>query len=307
MSGKSPCAIPIIVTVLIMIFLIVVAVLLAVVITINRTKSKFKDNYSTGIIEYCESVQNVAYTGPIIYPENRKLYNKELAQNLYTTCLNTTASNCYNNFDIPMPIGYNRKVRLIGKNPVTQKPQMFAIVFTNENMNKMLVSFTATFWLDSWLIDASFGQVPPNVLNGYQRGQMVHKGFYNTYLEVRNEVWKMFNAGNFDELIITGHSLGGALSSICAFDFYKQNPILYTFGSPRVFNNTMALAMEQYLPDGKFRIANVQDTVTTVPFPTLLKTNYTHIDQLISLNVNLGTLSGNHVIAYKEFMPESQI
>lgn len=304
MSNKLPCAAPIAATVLIMLFLLVVAVVLTIVLTVNSAKTKFKDNYAMNIIEYCESVQNVPYTGPIIYPEDRNLYNKQLAQNLYTTCLNTTASNCYNNFDIPMPAGYNRKVRLLGRNPVTNKPQMFAIVFTNESMNKMLVSFTATFWLDSWLIDASFGQVAPTVLNGYQRGQLVHKGFYNTYLEVRDQLWKMYNEGNFSELIITGHSLGGALSSICAFDFYKQMPILYTFGSPRVFNNTMALTMEKNFPTGKFRIANVQDTVTTVPFPTLLKTNYTHIDKLISLNVNLGTLSGNHVIAYKQFMPD---
>ena len=43
----------------------------------------------------------------------------------------------------------------------------------------------------------------------------------------------------FDELLITGHSLGGAMANLCALDLAASDPdmkvSLYTYGSPRVF------------------------------------------------------------------------
>lgn len=52
-------------------------------------------------------------------------------------------------------------------------------------------------------------------------------------------------------LVITGHSLGGALASLCALDFIKENiPInyFYTFEQPRVFNPKLAKEFFKYVP-----------------------------------------------------------
>lgn len=52
-----------------------------------------------------------------------------------------------------------------------------------------------------------------------------------------------------NELVITGHSLGGALSTLAAFDFnnlgIKTN--LITFGSPRVGNEKFAKELNKRL------------------------------------------------------------
>lgn len=72
-------------------------------------------------------------------------------------------------------------------------------------------------------------------------------------------------------IFITGHSLGGALATLCAAkvkDEYKNpRPILYTFASPRVGDLEFASKFQD-LQIQSFRIANTEDIVSTVPLAT---------------------------------------
>jgi len=71
----------------------------------------------------------------------------------------------------------------------------------------------------------------------------VHKGFYSAYKSIDPLVWgvyrKLKNAcTSCNRLVITGHSLGGAMATIAAVEFKRQGVAaeLYTLGSPRVGN-----------------------------------------------------------------------
>jgi predicted lipase len=71
----------------------------------------------------------------------------------------------------------------------------------------------------------------------------VHNGLYYEYQNYKEQLISYVkNLNENDNLIITGHSSGGALASFLAYDlvtdgiFLYTNIHLYTFGSPRIGN-----------------------------------------------------------------------
>ena len=64
------------------------------------------------------------------------------------------------------------------------------------------------------------------------------------------------------QLWITGHSLGGAMATLCASRLEEKNPKLYTYGSPRVGGKEFCQGMD--VPHWRF--VNNNDVVTKVPF-----------------------------------------
>jgi triacylglycerol lipase len=109
----------------------------------------------------------------------------------------------------------------------------------------------------------------------------VHKGFKQ---EV-DDLWPELESAlveNKKTLWIAGHSLGGAMATICAsrckLSHIQTNPIeLYTFGSPRVGNNRYV----NYSVVVHIRWVNNNDIVTRVP-PNWL--GYRHTGEEMYLN-----------------------
>jgi triacylglycerol lipase len=104
----------------------------------------------------------------------------------------------------------------------------------------------------------------------------VHKGFY----EALNIAWndsqvlprRLVNRGN-RTVWITGHSLGGALAELCAARAFFDPRItsipiqgVYTFGQPRVGDETFASLLHGKLGVQTYRFVNDRDIVPRVPF-----------------------------------------
>ena len=72
----------------------------------------------------------------------------------------------------------------------------------------------------------------------------VHRGFYDAWQALKTGVMqniaRALEGTTHGTLYITGHSLGGAIATLAAYDIsqeYKDHRlVLYTFGSPRVGN-----------------------------------------------------------------------
>ncbi|PRW20266.1 alpha beta-hydrolase isoform A [Chlorella sorokiniana] len=106
----------------------------------------------------------------------------------------------------------------------------------------------------------------------------VHNGFLDAYSSVRSEVMRLLETALAGEeepwtLYITGHSLGGALATLCTFDCARRvwrrgavRPAIvhYNYGSPRVGNKAFADAFDQLVPN-TWRVANTNDAVASVP------------------------------------------
>lgn len=105
----------------------------------------------------------------------------------------------------------------------------------------------------------------------------LHKGYYTAYKTLNNFIYDYFEdkhkAGLLDgaRIILTGHSMGGALSTVCAYDIYgfktkyKVDIFVYTFGAPRVCNIYASVLLGIMYKDHAIRIVNGMDPVSLTP------------------------------------------
>ena len=113
----------------------------------------------------------------------------------------------------------------------------------------------------------------------------VHTGFFLGWAEIERDVlnqlerWQAADMANgiskpLPPLLITGHSLGGALATMAAASLH-ENGIdvagLYTFGQPRVGDLTFSRQLNANLSGKVFRFVNNNDIVPHVPPPFSLQ------------------------------------
>ncbi|MCL6512419.1 MAG: lipase family protein [Anaerolineae bacterium] len=131
----------------------------------------------------------------------------------------------------------------------------------------------------------------------------LHKGFYNAlsqvYQSVRSEVRS--RRTNNQKVFLTGHSLGGALATICAYRFQKVGGVpvagVYVFGAPRVGDIGFANAYNNLLKDKTFRWVKNLDFASTLPDyapPPLPTTRYHHVGSLNFIKAN-GAIEVDHL------------
>ena len=119
----------------------------------------------------------------------------------------------------------------------------------------------------------------------------VHRGFHQAWQALRAEVLenvaRAFEAdpgGTPPQIYVTGHSLGGAIATLAAYDIAQDYPshrvVLYTFGSPRVGNHSFRHIFNRAVPVC-WRIVNELDGVTRVPPVQAL---YSHVGKKVKID-----------------------
>jgi endonuclease G, mitochondrial len=96
-----------------------------------------------------------------------------------------------------------------------------------------LVSFRGTDNVGNWLANL-------DVLSTTRGYGTVHRGFLGAFQVVDDQVRNALRALNTGKLLLTGHSLGGALATIAAGEWQGVIPIswIYTYGQPAVGRGT---------------------------------------------------------------------
>jgi len=143
--------------------------------------------------------------------------------------------------------------------------------FIGIKQNELLISFRGSESPDNWIHDFDFVQVH---YNGAPGNVEVHKGFYSSYQVVEDTVRKIVSsilrANPHLTVTITGHSLGGALSILCAIDLVKTGIVnanktkVINFGQPRVGNEDFAKYYNQ-INIKTIRVINQRDIIPHVP------------------------------------------
>ena len=98
---------------------------------------------------------------------------------------------------------------------------------------------------------------------------MVHAGFLVAYLSVRDSIWKHFDTNKPSKIFVTGHSMGGALAILAAFDLrnrYQVPVTMYNFASPRVGDRGFMHSYNILVPDS-YRVVIQGDIVPMLPPP----------------------------------------
>lgn len=100
----------------------------------------------------------------------------------------------------------------------------------------------------------------------YDKGS-IHKGFYELYEVIQPLIVEYLKKKPFNRLILSGHSLGGALGLLSALNLIKEELVakdkllLYTFGQPRVGTKNFKDYANEILPIDQYRIYYTKNVI----------------------------------------------
>lgn len=213
---------------------------------------------------------------------------------------------CSNCGIVNLPPEFDEQIQIQGKDP-DGFDSVYAYVFFSQSKRMSIVAFTGTATAGMWRSDFDIYQLVNEGILA-KNGGKVHRGFYNIYSSVRDNLIKAINKFNtrtqFYNWIVSGHSLGGALATLCAFDLYEHfssPPQLYTAGQPRVGNKEFSIILNDNLPTA-YRITNNSDIITDLPPAVLFGNNWEHAFKAVSFSKNLKSYTKNHTTAYKNYL-----
>lgn len=165
--------------------------------------------------------------------------------------------------------------------PVLEKVEDFNIDDTlgqiGEKDDICYVNFTGSNNFHNWVDNFTFFKTKWKYSKARAK---VHLGFIEAYSQVRDFLWKRFNS--YTEFVITGHSLGGALATLCSFDLVengKSNVYPVIFASPRVGNGGFKRRFNKHFDFVK-RFNWMNDIVPKLP-PFFF--NFRHVGNQIEL------------------------
>ena len=138
--------------------------------------------------------------------------------------------------------------------------------FVKNTREVILVSFQGSDGPLDWFRNLKFFK---KRYSGCQRCK-IHTGFFEAYSPLRDEMLQKVN--NFyqehpKKVLVTGHSLGGAMATLAAVDLVnaRYTVDLITFGTPRVGNKEFAQYVDRIVKGLNLRVTYKNDIVTVVP------------------------------------------
>ncbi|KAH3724911.1 hypothetical protein DPMN_050738 [Dreissena polymorpha] len=154
----------------------------------------------------------------------------------------------------------------------TEYKECFAFVAISKTRKEILISFRGTAGDNDQIVDEAlhWGKVPFG-----DNDVRVNKYFNNSFTKlydpcVLNSVKELVVRNRDYNVVVTGHSLGGAMASLAAYALVTRNVVdkrrlfLYTYGMPRVGNKEYAYYHDR-LVSNSWRIINGKDIVPRLP------------------------------------------
>lgn len=206
-------------------------------------------------------------------------YNEMLAKTALNISQSTYCLNYSSNWNCATCSSENEYQKLISHD------NELIIIGYNTIYKTLFASFRGSVNTQNWIANIHFSQIQP-----YNNTDIsVEKGFYNLFTNLKpyviNGIEDVSKKYNTNDLLITGHSLGGALSTLLAFELLyventEMNIKLITFGCPRVGNDKFVTFFNDYSIYSN-RITHYYDMVPHIPQQFL---KYDHISQEIWYN-----------------------
>lgn len=291
------------ITILYFVILLVVGIILLIKYAIK----KFDKQIELDMKKLCGN--SVGPIGPIIPVTSIFEFNKQNASSFLNLNL---AVSIWSGCSKPLP-----KIETFdlintyqGYDYAAKSNRNISALYYSTTLNTIIISFSGTMYLTEWYNDFDFSQTNPTNITK-DKSILIHDKQYIMYNTFRNNFISDLNKIKNENtiLVVTGHSLGGALATICYFDVISNNVIpsenrtLYAFGSPRVGNVAFANVVNK--GKSQFRISNTEDVIIDLPLPINTDGNiYQHIntsgDTIFSMN--LGKYGLNHIDAYIKFL-----
>ncbi|GFZ21840.1 alpha/beta-Hydrolases superfamily protein [Actinidia rufa] len=164
-----------------------------------------------------------------------------------------------------------------------------------KNLNAIVIAFRGSASIMNWIEDLYWKQL--DLKYPGMPEAMVHHGFYSSYHETTVRPGVLHAVKLAKELygdiniMVTGHSMGGAMAAFCALDLAVnqkiQNVQVMTFGQPRIGNTAFTSYYSQLVPN-TIRVTNYHDMVPHLPpyYPHLTEKTYRHFPREVWLHGN---------------------
>ncbi|XP_039156820.1 lipase-like isoform X3 [Eucalyptus grandis] len=177
-----------------------------------------------------------------------------------------------------------------------------AYVGVAKDLNAMVIAFRGTreHSIQNWVEDLYWKQLDINYPG--MPGAMVHHGFYFAYHNttirpgILDAVIRAKDLYGDINVMVTGHSMGGAMASFCGLDLVvnheARNVQVLTFGQPRIGNAVFASYYSDRVPN-TIRITNGHDIVPHLPpyYSRFPQKTYHHFPREVWLyNIGFGSL-----------------
>lgn len=220
--------------------------------------------------------------------------------------------------DIPQPAASpNSPTDPIGKNVGTAKkaivntakevvkinrkiPVYFGFVLSSKKHN--IIVFRGTQRTIEWVlnINAVYATKESKVFS--KSYGTIHPGFSTIYSNIATQTLEIAKKLNPSvPCYVSGHSLGAAIATLAAIDIavnvprLKKQVQLYTYASPRVGDPVFAREHNRSIPNS-YRVVNLADAITLVPFTVFFKTEYVHVGEEWAFLAQNGDVMPNHVV-----------
>ncbi|CAE8644444.1 unnamed protein product [Polarella glacialis] len=155
--------------------------------------------------------------------------------------------------------------------------------FAGRYQGDCVVAFRGTKNPENVLVDLDFGQIELELAENQQcaGGCKVHAGFSRAWRSLRYQTETALRdlgcAGAGQAVRLTGHSLGGAMAALAAWDLsasgYNVSQV-YTYGEPRLGNSAWVSAFQDLMANKSFyRVVHYKDPVPHFPSELF---NYRH-------------------------------
>ncbi|KAK3378430.1 Alpha/Beta hydrolase protein [Podospora didyma] len=166
------------------------------------------------------------------------------------------------------------------------------LIAIDRTISSIIISFRGSRSIRNWITDFIFTQVPCDLVFGC----LVHTGFLAAWNEISPQVLAgakaAVKANPSYKVIVTGHSLGGAVGTLATAYLRKAGiPVaeLITFGSPRVGNSAFAKFVTDQ-PGAEYRLTHAEDPVPRLP-PILFNYRHTSPEYWIDAPSNATTIT----------------
>jgi triacylglycerol lipase len=179
-------------------------------------------------------------------------------------------------------------------------PVYFGFVLSSKKHN--IIVFRGTQRTIEWVlnINAVYATKESKVFSK-SYGQ-IHPGFSTIYSNIAAQTLDIAKKLNPSvPCYVSGHSLGAAIATLAAIDIavnvprLKKQVQLYTYGSPRVGDPVFARDHNRVVPNS-YRVVNLADAITLVPFTVFFKTEYVHVGEEWAFLAPNGDVMPNHVV-----------
>lgn len=164
-----------------------------------------------------------------------------------------------------------------------QPQEQYGLVYFSETEKTLIVAYRGTDDLTDVFKDCDIRAVPYKCVMDYGK---VHEGFQAVYFAIRDSVIQLCKQYRslYDRLVLTGHSLGAALSELSAPDLLYQHmdivPEIVNFAAPRVAAVDFATNFNKDISHC-FRLVNKWDTIPKMPSEW---TGFRHVGQAIEMD-----------------------